>query len=163
MTKTYRTGAVGALLDEYERALADLQNTIADISNDELTAIADTKTTNPNCRSVQAILAHVVIAGYGYALYIGRLSGEEFDYPGKVLRLTIAGYHTDLNSVFAFTTETFKTIHDNQLEEFETTRKIKTFWGQFYDIEQITEHAIVHILRHRRQIEKFKIILRGQE
>ena len=29
--------------------------------------------------------------------------------------------------------------------------------GQSYDAEQLLEHAIVHILRHRRQIEKFKI------
>lgn len=40
-------------------------------------------------------------------------------------------------------------------------KKIFTSWNQVYDIEQVTEHAIVHILRHRRQIEKFKIILRG--
>ena len=32
--------------------------------------------------------------------------------------------------------------------------------GQVYNIEQIAEHAIVHILRHRRQIEKFKLALR---
>jgi len=28
-------------------------------------------------------------------------------------------------------------------------------WGPQYDLEQLLEHAVVHILRHRRQIEKF--------
>ena len=28
-------------------------------------------------------------------------------------------------------------------------------WGVRYDLEQLLEHAVVHILRHRRQIEKF--------
>ena len=37
------------------------------------------------------------------------------------------------------------------------TNIIKTEWGQEYDFEQLLEHAIVHILRHRRQIERFLI------
>jgi uncharacterized damage-inducible protein DinB len=28
-------------------------------------------------------------------------------------------------------------------------------WGVTYDLEQLLEHAVVHVLRHRRQIEKF--------
>jgi hypothetical protein len=31
---------------------------------------------------------------------------------------------------------------------------IQSGWGVPYDLEQLLEHAIVHILRHRRQIEK---------
>jgi len=33
--------------------------------------------------------------------------------------------------------------------------KIDAPWGAHYDMEQLLEHAIVHILRHRRQIERF--------
>ena len=33
--------------------------------------------------------------------------------------------------------------------------KMKVSWGQEYDLEQLLEHAIVHILRHRRQVERF--------
>jgi uncharacterized damage-inducible protein DinB len=32
---------------------------------------------------------------------------------------------------------------------------IRSGWGVTYDAEQLLEHAIVHVLRHRRQIEKF--------
>ncbi|MBI3871662.1 MAG: hypothetical protein HY304_01120 [candidate division Zixibacteria bacterium] len=34
--------------------------------------------------------------------------------------------------------------------------KFPTRWSQGYDIEQMLEHAIVHILRHRRQIERWQ-------
>lgn len=70
-------------------------------------------------------------------------------------------YQKDLNDFFNFTVETFENIRDNELEEFDERKKIKSSWGQVYDIEQITEHAIVHILRHRRQIEKFKVLLQN--
>ncbi|HEY6437647.1 MAG TPA: hypothetical protein VIY47_13730, partial [Ignavibacteriaceae bacterium] len=33
--------------------------------------------------------------------------------------------------------------------------KMNVRWGPQYDLEQLLEHAVVHILRHRRQIEKF--------
>ena len=38
--------------------------------------------------------------------------------------------------------------------------KIKTRWGQLYDVDQLFEHAIVHVLRHRRQIERFIVKLK---
>ena len=62
----------------------------------------------------------------------------------------------DLTKVFAYTENVFKEIKDNELEQFDNALKIQTTWGQSYDIEQITEHAIVHILRHKRQLYKIK-------
>ena len=41
-------------------------------------------------------------------------------------------------------------------------KKIVVKWGQTYDPEQLFEHAIVHILRHRRQIERFLLQLRSR-
>ena len=49
-----------------------------------------------------------------------------------------------------------------ELEETNNEKKILTKWNQQYDVEQLFEHAIVHILKHRRQIEKFKQILSGK-
>jgi hypothetical protein len=68
-------------------------------------------------------------------------------------------YIKDLDEVFNFTCDIFNSIADAEIEEPDDTKKIKTSWGQCYDIEQMMEHAIVHILRHRRQIEKFITIL----
>jgi hypothetical protein len=32
---------------------------------------------------------------------------------------------------------------------------INSRWGVVYTVEGLLEHAVVHVLRHRRQIEKF--------
>jgi hypothetical protein len=163
MTKIYRKGAIGALLDEYERAILDLSHTIDDITNNELIAIADPVTTDTSCVSVQSVLAHVVNSGYAYALYIKQLSNKSLDFPDEIFRTNVSDYQKDLRDFFVFTEATFQNITDNQLEESDNTKKIVTSWGQVYDIEQITEHAIVHVLRHRRQLERFKIILRERK
>jgi len=160
MIKTYRQGATGALLDEYERAIFELQQVLHDISDEELIKVADGNTTDNNCKSIQTILSHVVRSCYIYALYMQQSAVLQIDYPDSLFHLSIKDYQKDLHDAFAFTNETFKNIRDNQLEQLDNNKKIITRWGQIYDIEQMTEHAIVHILRHRRQIEKFKITLR---
>ena len=159
MIKVYRQGAIGALLDEYEKAISELGEVLNNISDEELIKIVDSITTDTNCRSIQTILSHVVRSGYAYALYIRNLSGNKVDCPDNSFHLTIQDYQKDLDDIFIFTTETFNKIKDHELEEMDNSKKITTSWGQAYDIEQITEHAIVHILRHRRQIEKFKLLL----
>ncbi|WP_374175373.1 DinB family protein [Flavobacterium tructae] len=151
-----RPGAVGALLDIYEQAILDLTNTIKSIPDNILANIIDEKTTNEDCKSIQAILSHVVSSGYSYAISIHNLKGHNMQRPGKIFHLTIAEYLKDLTNVFIFTESIFREIKDDELEQFDDSLKIKTGWGQLYDIEQLTEHAIVHILRHKRQIEKIK-------
>lgn len=152
----YRQGAVGALLDIYEQAISSLKNIIEDIPDNALTIIIDTKTTDENCKSIQSILSHVVSSGFGYATSIHNLKGNTIKRPDKTFHLTIKEYVEDLTNVFKYTEDIFKEIKDNELEQFDNSLKIKTAWGQWYDIEQMTEHAIVHILRHKRQIEKIK-------
>lgn len=159
--KKYREGATGALLDEYERVIADLQQTIGDVTDKELVTIADKTTADPMCTSIQTILSHVVRCGYAYALYIQQPQKGTVTHPAIVLHPSVKDYQKDLDDFFAFTTNIFKSIQDNQLEQSDNSKKIITLWQQAYDIEQMTEHAIVHILRHRRQIEKFKIIFRA--
>ncbi len=159
MTKIYRKGATGALLDEYERAIAELKNCIETINDKDLIKIVDRETVDENCHSVQTILSHVVNSGYGYAVSIQNLKGPYIEWPVKTFHTTINEYLEDLTSVFSYTGNIFSKINDSELEEFNDSLKIITRWGQLYDIEQLTEHAIVHILRHRRQIEKFKILL----
>ena len=159
MAKKYRTGAIGALLDEYERAIADLKMVIASVSDRELAQIVDPQTSDDNCRSIQTILTHVVHSGFGYANSILNLKGYNKVRPEKKLCLTIAEYGIELDGVVAFTEKVLSAFTDNDLEEFNNDKKIKAGWGQVYDIEQMMEHAIVHMLRHRRQIEKFIIKL----
>ena len=158
--KAYRTGAIGALLDEYERAIADLKKVIEGIPDNVLIPIVDPHTNDDNCRSVQTVLTHVVHAGYGYATSIHNLKGHNKVRPGKTFHSTVSKYIEDLCGVLVYTEKVLMEFNDNELEQFDNSLKIQAGWGQLYDIEQMAEHAIVHILRHRRQLEKFKIQLR---
>lgn len=152
-----RTGPRGALLDIYEQALSDLKKTIEKIRDEDLLIITDSNTPDENCRSIQTILTHVVHSGYGYATYIHNLTGPHRERPAKTSGLTVNEFSRDLDEMFLYTEEVFSRIKDEDAEQNNNEHKIMTGWGQQYDIEQLTEHAIVHVLRHRRQIERIKL------
>lgn len=153
--------AVEAILEVYEKAVSDLKQLIADISDRELDRIIDPVTADPNCRSIQSVLAHVVSAGHNYAVNIQRLSHADTAYFSKIIRPTIQAYCEDLDRMTAYNRNVLEKIRDDELERFTDSEKMKTTWGQTYDIEQMMEHAIVHVLRHHRQIRRFKQLLRA--
>src|SRR3954471_4077939 len=70
MLKSYRSGAVGALMDEYERAAEELTHLVERIPDDEFVRVVDAQTEDEDCRSAQTIMSHVVRSGYGYADYM---------------------------------------------------------------------------------------------
>ncbi len=159
--KVYRdNGAIGALLDEYERAILELQEVIEGVSLEELVYIVDAATDDPDCRSIQTILSHVVESGYAYVVEIRKSLGETIDYVPKKTLSTLGEYQDALREMFEFNEKLFLDHPDLKLEEFDADKKFKVRWGQAYDAEQILEHAIVHVLRHRRQIERFLVKLR---
>jgi hypothetical protein len=159
MNEKNNQNAVNALLAEYKKAIIELQDVIQDVSETDLAFVIDKETQNPDCKSIQTVLAHVVSSGYSYCVYIQNQKNRNSKRPEKVKRTSIFEYQKDLDDVLEFTYTTFADISDNELEEHDNAKKIMTSWKQIYDIEQLMEHAIVHILRHRRQIEKFKIML----
>ena len=149
-------GAVNALLDIYKNAILDFKTCIATIKNEDLIKTIDFQTTDDNCKSIQNIIAHVVNSGFSYATSIYNSKGNNQEKPPKKFHIDIALYHQDLDEMFSFTDFVFEQIQDNDLEECNDLNKIKTGWQQSYDIEQLMEHAIVHILRHQRQINTLK-------
>jgi uncharacterized damage-inducible protein DinB len=156
-TKTYRPGTIGALLDIYEQAISELIKVIEDIPDNNLTITTDPVTADENCRSVQAILSHVVTSGYGYAVQIYNHVGNNSIRPSATVHANTGEYSEDLANVFAYTEHVFEEINEDQLDELDNSLKIKATWGQSYDITQMMEHAILHVLRHKRQIEKVKL------
>lgn len=158
---TYRNnGAIGALLDEYERALVDLKRVLNTVTTDELVTIVDTETKDDDCRSIQTILAHVVRSGYGYAIEVRNKQGEKLRRPNYARLETAEAFINALDKMFAFNVLLFDDYPNLKMEELNNDKKILTPWGQTFDIDQLFEHAIVHILRHRRQIERFLLKLR---
>jgi len=159
MKKTYREGEPGALLDEYERATEELKNLIAELSEPNYKAIADSVTKDADCVSIQTIMNHVVRAGYGYANYIRKQFGDKLVERNENYEVsTPTAACLQLDAMLAYTADTLS--NKSELKYDELSKNImKVSWGINYDVEQLLEHAIVHILRHRRQIEKFIIVL----
>jgi len=153
MPKTYRKGAVGALMDEYERAIAELARLVLGLTDSEFEALRDRQTQDDDCRSIQTVVHHVVRAGYGYASYIRLALGAAFDRP-EIKLGSRAESVEQLAAMRSYTEATLAGRWEMTDEEISAV-EIHTRWGSTYDLEQMLEHGIVHVLRHRRQIERF--------
>ncbi len=148
--------AAKALLGEYDRALDDLKAVMLDLTSDQLNKVVDSETKDKDCISIQSILTHVVQSGYTYVIAIRRSLGEDIAYKGKVYCESAKAYSDALDAMFQYNIQLFEDYPDLELEAYDAKDKLTTRWGQLYDVEQLLEHAIVHILRHRRQIEQYK-------
>ena len=151
--KNYRKGGIGAVMDEYERAGAELKKLIDSISETNFIKIVDTETTDEDCRSVQTIVSHVTNSGYGYANYIRDWYSIPKNSPERKL-LSKNEFFLRFDNMLAYTSETLEGKWEYSDDEIQKVKMIVR-WGPQYDLEQLLEHAVVHILRHRRQIEKF--------
>lgn len=153
MVKTYRQGAVGALMDEYERAAAELLTILNGITDEEYERIRDTKTQDEDCRSIQTIMTHVIRAGYGYAGYMRTAWGKEpvVKWSETISRSQVPG---EVRKMLDYTIETLDSKWDMSEKEA-SEMKMTVRWGPVFDFEQLFEHAIVHVLRHRRQVDRF--------
>ena len=141
------------MMDEYERATAELSTLLRRLSDEEFERVRDLETQDEGCRSIQTILQHVVRAGYGYAGYIREAHGTEAKRPEVPLSKRLETLD-QLEAMLAYTVATLEDKWEMPDEQI-TAIKIHSRWGVVYDLEQLLEHAIVHILRHRRQIERF--------
>lgn len=153
MKQPYRSGAVGAMMDEYERAAEEVIGLVDRIDATTFETIRDLQTTNPECRSIQTVVAHVIGSGYAYADYLRVVFGIPSSSPQRGV-YTLSEAREQLRTMLAYTAATLEgrwAMNDEEL----TAVQIRTRWGGLYDVEQLMEHAIVHVLRHRRQIEKF--------
>ena len=155
MHKTYRKGAVGALMDEYERAINELAQLVLRLTDSEFEALRDRQTQDDECRSVQKVVNHVVRAGYGHAAYIRRAFGAALNRP-EIKLGSRAESVEQLGAMRSYTEATLEG-HWEMTDEEISGVEILSGWGSKYDLEQMLEHGIVHVLRHRRQIERFLV------
>ena len=119
--------------------------------------IVDPDTKDEDCRSIQSIMDHVVGAGYGSSNYLRKEFGINSDTPVYQINNAPEAI-SHFERMLEYTVQTLEGKWEMPDEEMSKT-KIITRWGTTLDMETLLEHAIVHILRHRRQIEKFLIKL----
>jgi hypothetical protein len=153
MEKKYRKGGIGAVMDEYERAASELKNLVGKISESDYEKIFDDETKDDDCRSVQTIVSHVTNSGYGYANYIRDWFSIPKTSPERRM-LSQKDFSIEFEKMLIYTAETLQDKWEYSDAEIQKVKMIVR-WGPQYDFEQLLEHAVVHILRHRRQIEKF--------
>ena len=106
-TKLYRPGPAGALIDEYERTLRDLQGLLRSLSSDEYVRIANPDSPDPDCLSIQTVMRHVVSSGYGYATSIRKAIGVEGDRP-EIPLLSLEESISKLDQMFEYSVGTFE-------------------------------------------------------
>lgn len=145
----YRPGAIGALLDLYEQALSGLKTTIAGLKNEQFSV--SRPTSNGESYSVKNIMGHLLKSGYGYSNRIRKVFGMKTTRAKPVIN-TVADAVAELDKMFQYAVDSCKDNMNMDIGEMWGT-KIKTGWTT-YDLESLLEHALVHIMRHRLQIEK---------
>ena len=153
MKKAYRKGAIGALTDEYEKALEELKTILLKISDDKFLKV-NKNVLEQDFQSIRNIVLHLISSGYVYANHIRKRFGDNYIVSELEVNSTEQGVFK-LNEMFEYTVETFQDKWLLTDEELLNTI-IKTSWTT-YDLEALIEHSIVHVLRHRLQIEKMII------
>ena len=155
----YRKGAIGSLMDEYEKAVFELKTILQNVGADDYGRIVEGE--SEHCCSIEVIMNHVVRAGYGYSKYIrDALSMDAL--PVEDRQIPQAEIGDEIDKMLAYTAEIFEGERQITDEEMENVY-FKTRWEVTYNIDQLFEHAIVHILRHRRQIQKFLLKFQNSE
>jgi uncharacterized damage-inducible protein DinB len=144
---------IKALMEEYHRSAVDLKEILFDIPDTEFKKIRDSKTEDTDCKSIQTVVSHVVTSGYTYINYINTIGEIEWKEYENVIVNSSMGI-IEIDKMLNFTQDSLKELLHFENKEIESW-KFECRWDVTYDFEQLMEHSIVHILRHRRQIEKF--------
>jgi len=152
-------GAINALMDEYAKALDELYAEIKDLSPEQLTKVVDHETEDEDCRSIRTILHHVLQSGYAYVVEIDKYGGGSSKRQERPVSESSGEYITALKEMHQSNAAFFEKRQDIPLYEKDNAKKLVTRWGQSYDVDQLLEHAVMHIHRHRRQIVNFKKLL----
>lgn len=155
----YRTGALGAIIDVYQKAIDEYVDVLKHTSQKEFATIVDQETNDEDCRSIQTITRHIIRSGYGYAGYVLTALNFSFEIP-NVNEMKLESTEEAIREIYNMLYFNITNLYDLNHELIESnlgTIKFTTRWNEEYNFEQILEHAVVHILRHKRQINKFLV------
>jgi hypothetical protein len=149
-----RRNAVEALLDEWDRARRQLVDLLPRLGDAALTSGDPLDETAP-----RGIMVHVLRTGYGYAMWICdvlELPKLERKLDPKTLS-GLAAFQHGLDDMRDYFFAALAPLHDAQLDgpaRGTPPAHFRSRWGEDYGVEQMLEHAICHLLRHRRQLER---------
>ena len=145
----YRQGAIGAMTDEYEKALTELKEVLTLIPN--ATFLKELNAKEDDFKSIRNITLHMIRSGYSYSNYVRKWFENEVTSV-KIEVNSVEDCLSELDKMLLYHIATYENKWLMTDDEMMKTI-IKTSWTT-YDLEAIIEHAIVHILRHRLHIQK---------
>jgi len=142
-----------ALAEETEAARVQLYDLVPRFSKEALTTGDVEKEDN-----VRGILCHVTGAAFSYACWIARVLGrldpeqekkDKAAFLARVRAITDGpGFEEASRSAAERYYSVLSTVTAKELEAVHSTN-----WGTPMEVECMLEHALVHLLRHRRQLE----------
>jgi hypothetical protein len=148
------SGPFGALMDEYARAAAEFCRVVEAVPVERF--LRETPGDDPDTVSIRAVCRHAVSAAHRYADYIRQARGlpfiDRFELPPDGIAAP-AAVRPGLAEMLRYM-ETALTDWYEDPAPAEAARFVVR-WGPTYDPEMILEHGIVHLLRHRRQVERW--------
>ncbi len=141
-------------MDEYARAAEDFCRVVE--SFDARRFRTERESEDANTRSPFTVTVHVCGAARRYADYVRKARGmpyvERFELdPGLVG--SPADVRRHLRDALQYTEESVAGIGASNAEIQALAFTVR--WGPRYDPEMILEHAVCHLLRHRRQLERW--------
>ena len=107
---------------------------------------------DPAYASVDHLGGHVARAARNYLVWIGECVGRpvtDIDLDNDFLAVARKG-RAFLEEALAAWRRHLASLEDAELSPATFTSR----WGEPYTIEQMLEHAVVHPMRHRRQLER---------
>ena len=149
------SGPFGALMDEYARAAEEYCHGVEALTPESYQRKRESD--DPDTASIQMISAHVVGAAHRYSDYIRQARGMPFvdRYLADPAALPApSSVRPALAASMQYTEESLEGWYEDPSPA--EAVKFEVRWGPTYDPEMILEHAVVHLLRHRRQIERWK-------
>ncbi len=152
-----RSGAFGALLDETAAAADAFCRVVERFSLE--TWHREQPSNDPSTVSPRAIAAHVCGAARRYADYIRKALDlpyvDVYETPIDKVREPF-DVRPLLAEALRYTEEAVEGFHGQPEEAWEKVT-FAVRWGPTYDPEMILEHGLVHLLRHRRQLERWRV------
>jgi hypothetical protein len=150
-----RPGPFGALMDEYARAADDFCGVVDTFDATRFESVHVSN--SPETSSPHAVCVHVCGAAHRYAHYIRKARGVDFvdRYELDPSRLRhpsdVRGLLAEAILLMEETVEPLLPLTDAGIQALGFVVR----WGPVYDPEMLLEHAVCHLLRHRRQLERW--------
>jgi len=154
LTRPGLPGGFGALMDEFARAAEDFCRTLENLPPGALDW--EQPSDDPDTKTLRTLCAHVIGAARRHTNYIRQARGLPVDEtrPDPALLVTPSDVRARLADALRYAEGALDGLYHADGETVMAIR-FQARWGPTYDPEMMLEHAIVHVLRHRRQMERW--------